>query len=1220
MTFTAYSEGAFKAGSGIVIEPGSLNLLVSGDLVPLATGNNRDTETWNTSGWNFGSVTSGSVLDGRLVGVAVNNVDASGVDNRANFKLCTNLVLTLDFNSRGGTQQQVFLDVLDKAVTANYTYFKVNADLDVFRNCLVAFTTASLGGSDVYLGYICSSSRDVSVGLSPYISGVDSSDYNPTVNNIMTNIQSTFAFRVEPTYTSSAYVPYSVYLDTCTVLTNVPDSFFTSVANGSGRWYGSKNSEYSSWEENKQDFTTKNLNLKTREIDSNLVYGEVPQVLSGSLDLDVSGSLFGTVTGSLSGSLEGIVSGTISGFVDNFSTDSFPLTYSGSVSGSVSGSGIFIEDANVQAAVQVSGRDLVNGNYVGSLSATDFTGSFMFSKPNLRTASLDTFSGKISNSVLSNTAFRTTGTGHLTVQDISSFGQGWYFSGSSNAGSSSVWNKTYLEGTIEQGYYTADNPYLEIVPYTNENIIEEFYLSGSTVKNMFSMSLGSLSGRIDLAPSSSFIHDIETGEDSNMYVRIEGTGSQSEVENFSGSLTIQSSGNLSSWTQVNLTGSFGYTIYNRFDDPLSINIVSTTPYGSFYHSQSLMLVSYLNRVEGSFGDTTIILGYVPFTNTVIPNSKVAVRSEIDLETVSYAYPIVANLDYFSGSYTSSLGVSGSWPTSSGTRFVYALTGSFIALHGTGSGGIITSTRSSTVGSSILFRDSESSTFRLVTTRYSGSVNNFTGISGSLFSGLVSSSRSGSTGYLRPSELGSLSGVVDGRLDGNLDGGLVSVVSKKTITACTGSCRRVSGSFSEGFLSGSINGFSERIGGRTSLEGTINSRELVTIKGKYSGSVDSFKVPGGSTFTVTADTITGETNASVDVYFDRVFSTYETEIVSSSVGDVYSLVSSSEAGPYTLTCTNLNVDCFVSVDSMILTGSGVRLSYSSSQLAGDIYNFTGSTGTEGSVEFIKINQTERAINTASIGYVSASVFVETCNVSSGSLSSSRDISITGSLTGSLKSTTTSSVSSSVSGSYFGTLNKVNDETRNLQISGTLFGNIGAIECNQYVSGTFDSFVTGTVNLITDNLLVSGSGKVIVQGSAVGSVGNIVEGKDRSFFTVQEFSGSVFPEDTTVEALKTMNLSDMKIVSLVYAPGAVLLDHNIVPGCMFDSENNIIPFSREVSKQMYVKSTATLPDVGDIIYTDNKATTRIVSSKVYSSNLDQILVVDNLGIIVSKFNRL
>lgn len=192
--------------------------------------------------------------------------------------------------------------------------------------------------------------------------------------------------------------------------------------------------------------------------------------------------------------------------------------------------------------------------------------------------------------------------------------------------------------------------------------------------------------------------------------------------------------------------------------------------------------------------------------------------------------------------------------------------------------------------------------------------------------------------------------------------------------------------------------------------------------------------------------------------------------------------------------------------------------------------------------------------------------------------------------------------------------------NFNVNGNVTGLVSPILIEQVVSGSFDIVADISVNVSSDKVKFSGSGNVALYGNISGSSGNVVEGKDRPFFTVQEFSGSIFTRDTYDSAIFNMNLSDMTVLPLGFVAGGVSLNSASVSSYRVeDSGSVVISESRRIPRQVWIKNTLTVPGIGDICYTDIHAQTRIVSSKIYSVDLDQILYIDSFGVIAAKVGR-
>lgn len=174
-----------------------------------------------------------------------------------------------------------------------------------------------------------------------------------------------------------------------------------------------------------------------------------------------------------------------------------------------------------------------------------------------------------------------------------------------------------------------------------------------------------------------------------------------------------------------------------------------------------------------------------------------------------------------------------------------------------------------------------------------------------------------------------------------------------------------------------------------------------------------------------------------------------------------------------------------------------------------------------------------------------------------------------------------------------------------------GKIATVLVDQPVSGNFDVTVqkeNASIGLDMTGSLENFTGHVLTKGLLdikSGVDGNLVEGHDRPFFTLQSFSGSIFPEDTTPEAVLNMNISDMTMESLGFTSGMALVKY---------SSGSF----GEVKEQEYIQNTLTLPQIGDIIYTSIEGKTRVVSSKLYCPDLNTLLTVNDRGTVVAGIN--
>ena len=117
-------------------------------------------------------------------------------------------------------------------------------------------------------------------------------------------------------------------------------------------------------------------------------------------------------------------------------------------------------------------------------------------------------------------------------------------------------------------------------------------------------------------------------------------------------------------------------------------------------------------------------------------------------------------------------------------------------------------------------------------------------------------------------------------------------------------------------------------------------------------------------------------------------------------------------------------------------------------------------------------------------------------------------------------------------------------------------------------------------------------------------SIVEtGIDRPFFTVQGFTGSVYPLDTEIDTIKAINISDMDMNVLGFVPKAIFVSKSA------DSlEGSYIKVGSPIS--------SSIPVERDIILNSNtNASYRITEKNIYIKELGKVATTDKLGHIVS-----
>lgn len=320
-------------------ESGITEILVSGTLSPFATWNSGS-EKWDydTGSWNWGNPVSGNLsASSSIIGVKISNIDKSGKNNLNSFKLCKDIAFTVQIGDQNVT---VLSNILDKKCFSAYTWFKVNFSLDSeIRNINITFKS---GSDDIFLGYDCGEIVPILVSVNPRWTRETLTVFNPIINNVADSVKNSVTRLVElgtvdyltgqtpeyiwdaeaasgsPEYDSSSisgsglngkdanpeddiaqYPPngifkkafggsafdgalrlYHITQNTVTVPASIPDSFYTSVANISGRFLGAKNAYSTRYTGYKQRFTNDNLSIASAS----------SQDCTGSISLPNSGA------------------------------------------------------------------------------------------------------------------------------------------------------------------------------------------------------------------------------------------------------------------------------------------------------------------------------------------------------------------------------------------------------------------------------------------------------------------------------------------------------------------------------------------------------------------------------------------------------------------------------------------------------------------------------------------------------------------------------------------------------------------------------------------------------------------------------------------------------------------------------------------------------------------------------------------------------------------
>lgn len=167
-----------------------------------------------------------------IVGVTIGN-DYQGLNTVTTFRQCTHLLLRLKDGS-------IKLTIVDRRVLPSYTYFKVVGP-ELKERPKISFSTGSIGGKTIMYTYESTASM-VDVDYIPYC-GVEytSEDYNPVLNNAVASVKNTSVRIVDFLRGDQVPTNLKALSNGSADFAEVPDSYYSSVGNMTGRFLGTKN-------------------------------------------------------------------------------------------------------------------------------------------------------------------------------------------------------------------------------------------------------------------------------------------------------------------------------------------------------------------------------------------------------------------------------------------------------------------------------------------------------------------------------------------------------------------------------------------------------------------------------------------------------------------------------------------------------------------------------------------------------------------------------------------------------------------------------------------------------------------------------------------------------------------------------------------------------------------------------------------------------------------
>lgn len=174
--------------------------------------------------------------DLQVIGITINNLYQSGNVTRnqsSTLRQCREILVKLKDNA-------LRLVVDDRKVYPQYTYFRVHSEDQLAVRPAIRFVTGSLNEQDI-LYYYTSTGSSTDIDFTPYY-GVEYNleEYNPLLNNATGSVKSTFVRKVD--FLKGDQIPTNLEAlsNGSAEFVEVPDSYYTSVGNMTGRFLGTK--------------------------------------------------------------------------------------------------------------------------------------------------------------------------------------------------------------------------------------------------------------------------------------------------------------------------------------------------------------------------------------------------------------------------------------------------------------------------------------------------------------------------------------------------------------------------------------------------------------------------------------------------------------------------------------------------------------------------------------------------------------------------------------------------------------------------------------------------------------------------------------------------------------------------------------------------------------------------------------------------------------------
>lgn len=1255
-------------------------------------------ENWTASA----SPLTGAYLKGITVSVLPSGSEATSATEA--LKICTRLGMDLQVGS--GSTERLVLDIISKQIEDGYIYFEVDQALET---PISSVPTYFLYSGNNYTGYVYNNTGEtLTVSLYPYTPPVESEEYNPIYNNVNNNRVGTIARNVEvfeiknllignisganaiydgvdsdwsssglnpeyilnidgmnnaswslnpdPNIIANAgnvagiyrYIPL-ISLDKVTGMASIPDSFYTSIANISGRFLGTKNAEYHTYTGQKQVFTNKNIAECLADVRENvekdilLVYEGSPLVLDTTETKwpitaeSVTGNLTGKVNlGRFSGSFDGTINGTLNGFVSNLDIEEENLTYYSSsnnsaeyvvglqhptfsnASASIRGIGdLESKDTIVlTGSVRIESNQDVSGTLQGSpnislLEGQTSTVKQVYNPSLFYMKNVDLTDGNLSIGNIGSGTLQIVAETNGTVGCTSVGRDILFITGSTSATISGTLggNVTNVNLHLFNGTCTFLNGKNQQVEFDHADSEGVSLTNVSTVEQTTTSLIGTFNGGFyGLQGKAGF--DFTEGDLEMSFVN--GYGSIITEDLSSGS-TLSGSDNFMSASGA-----------EKYAPGWNITTVKADILGSA--DQPLQPGTGL--LAGSFKDFTVkglrkvlkaSFKYRQPTGTAIPQGDIYGITQLIEDLKAGEVFAVSALDRMFSDQTGSAELNPLQITEAqlpdrayeamtvATSYTVNVSESNWVPLWSGSTGLVDPNLN------FYDPDNESEVIAFI----SGSRRTIASASQFLSGSLVDSLYWAEAGYPVYVYLES-----DGTdyLVATLNdfSGTCITLDNRTVSGSyqSGSFKRIWGRFSEGVVSkGSMLSKLQVLGTEariTSLERAFplaasKQRETNTDAG---GSINgviygAFGYEGYLNGSCEGNLIKGTLEGEMAGNIAGIFETGVVEEGSVRVSGVSTgkLSGSIKAGQLKGLIRNLKVQGNNLNSNIELSGS----------LTGtETLPLIGTVGGHAK-SLILPEQCNYALKVAGEGIEPFSMHIPAGNEVQGILqqrilqSGSTFLPLPGTLyrTG-LKGQF--ELMTDMSGSTI-----LLDTRSGSQDPFT--GQVSTIPVSQSVSGSFDVNLLRNTYIglqLSAGTITDFTGHALFQGAInlkTGSTGNLVEGHDRPFLTMQSFSGSIFSEDTTVEAVQNMDLSDMVFENLGFTSGMALVEYSQVTV-------NAAGTLKKVKEQEFVQNTLTLPRIGDILYTQPGGKTRVVSSKVYCPELNALLTINDRGTVVSQ----